>query len=291
MLINRFIAIDSVSEMTLRLTGYSHQLRAELCARNAAFARQSKLNHVESYGEMPVIVYAPEADGRHHGNFMTVSYREILKRAEWSKRLAKVHTSARRALPAAERRWRELDSSTSSDALLMNIFCCPGVCKRPSVASVLGTEITDVPQFGYKARVPLLSGRSDQTEIDMKLGGLLVEAKLTEPDFQKKNRAVVESYRDLKMVFDLQGLPRSGEYYISYQLIRNVLAAHASGLSFCVIADARRPELIEAWHAIMRCVRHAELRTRCKVLTWQELSVALPEKLQKFLDVKYGISR
>ncbi|HEY6248836.1 MAG TPA: hypothetical protein VI685_02685 [Candidatus Angelobacter sp.] len=275
--------------MALRLTGYSHRLRSQLCARNAAFAREGKLNHVESYGEMPVIVYAPEVDGNRHGNFMASSYKEILKRVEWSKRLAKVHTSARRALPAADRRWRELDSSTSSDALLMNIFCCPGVCGRASVASILGTEVTDVPQFGYKARVPLRSGRSDQTEIDMKLGDLLVEAKLTEGDFQKKNRAVVESYRDLETVFSVRDLPRSGEQYVSYQLIRNVLAAHASGLSFCVIADARRPDLIEAWHAIMRCVCHAELRTRCKVLTWQELSRALPGGLRKFLDVKYGI--
>ena len=275
--------------MTLRLTGYSHHLRAELCARNAAFASQSKLNHVESYGEMPVIVYAPEADGRRHGNFMAASYREILKRVEWSKRLAKVHTSARRALPMAQRRWRELDSSTSSDALLMNIFCCPGVCTRLNVATILGTQVTDIPQFGYKARVPLLRGRSDQTEIDMKLGGLLVEAKLTEADFQKKKSTLVASYRDLEMVFDVRTLPKSGELYVSYQLIRNVLAAHAFGLSFCVIADARRPDLIEAWHTIMRCIRLAELRTRCKVLTWQELSAVLPERLQKFLDVKYGI--
>jgi len=276
--------------MTLRLRGYSHQLRAELCARNAAFARHSKLNHVESYGEMPVIVYAPEADGRRHGNFVAASYREILKRVEWSKRLAKVHTSARRALPTADRKWRELDSSTSSDALLMNIFCFPGVCRKLSVATILGTEITDLPQFGYKARVPLLRGRSDQTEIDMKIGGLLVEAKLTEADFQKRNRTLVESYRDLEIVFDVGTLPKSGELYVSYQLIRNVLAAHASGLSFCVIADSRRPDLMEAWHTIMRCVRDAELRTRCKVLTWQELSVVLPKQLQSFLDVKYGIN-
>lgn len=275
--------------MALKFTGFSHQLRSELCARNAAFAKDGKLAHVESYGAMPVIVYAPEADGQRHGNFIASSYREILKRAEWSKRLSKVHTSARRALPVADRKWRELDSSTSSDALLMNIFCCPGVCSSPVVASVLGTEITDVPQFGYKARVPLQQGRSDRTEIDMKLGSLLVEAKLTEPDFQKKNRCEVESYRDLEMVFTLRDLPLSGEQYISYQLIRNVLAAHASGLSFCVVADTRRPDLIEAWHTIMRCVRYAELRTRCKVLTWQELSVVLPKKLQKFLDVKYGI--
>ena len=276
--------------MTLTLTGYGSRLRSELCARNAAFAKEGKLAHVESYGSTPVIVYAPEADGRHHGNFMAATYRAILRRAEWSKRLAKVHTSARRALPLAERRWRELDSSTSSDALLMNIFCCPGVCKRPGVASILGTEVTDVPQFGFKARVPLQRGRSDQTEIDMKLGNLLVEAKLTESDFQKKHHSVVERYRDLEAVFEVRELPRSGEHYVSYQLIRNVLAAYASGLSFCVIADARRPDLIEAWHVIMRCVQHAELKTRCKVLTWQELSATLPGKLQKFLDVKYGIS-
>jgi hypothetical protein len=276
--------------MPLRLTGYSSRLRSELCARNAAFAKEGGLAHVESYGDTPVIVYAPAADGQRHGNFIASSYREILKRAEWSKRLTKVHTSARRALPAAGRRWRELDSSTSSDALLMNIFCCPGVCSRPGVASILGTETTDVPQFGYKARVPLLQGRSDRTEIDMKLGGLLVEAKLTENDFQKKNRSRVESYRDLEAVFNVRELPRSGEQYISYQLIRNVLAAQASGMSFCVIADARRPDLIEAWHTIMRCVRHAELRTRCKVLTWQELGFVLPGKLQRFLDVKYGIT-
>ena len=59
--------------------------------------------------------------------------------------------------------------------------------------------------------------------------------------------------------------------YVSYQLIRNVLAAHALGLSFCVILDARRPDLMEAWYSVMRYVRIATLRTRCQVLTWQEL--------------------
>jgi hypothetical protein len=39
----------------------------------------------------------------------------------------------------------------------------------------------------------------------------------------------------------------------------------------------------------MSCVKIAALRTRCKVLTWQELSEALPRKLQQFLDHKYGI--
>ena len=84
-------------------------------------------------------------------------------------------------------------------------------------------------------------------------------------------------------------LPKVGGQYVSYQLIRNVLAAYALGLSLCVLLDARRPDLMEAWYAIMRCVKTSELRTRCQVLTWQELSQALPRALQRFLLDKYGI--
>jgi hypothetical protein len=32
-----------------------------------------------------------------------------------------------------------------------------------------------------------------------------------------------------------------------------------------------------------------DLKTRCKVLSWQELSAALPGRLQNFLELKYGI--
>lgn len=276
--------------MTSSFSGFASELRRELCARNALFARDNGLSCVESYGPTPVIVYSPEADGKRHGNFIRGSYAEILKRPEWTRRMDKVHSSARRSLPGADRKWRELDSSMSSDALLMNIFCFPGVCNHKRVASILGTEVDDVPVFGYKARVPLLNGRTDRTEADMKLGSLLVEAKLTESSFQTKKRSVVESYRDFKQVFDAKTLPCLGDQYISYQLIRNVLAAHATESSFCVILDERRPDLLEAWHAIMRGVRHSELRTRCKVLTWQELSSILPIKLRAFLEVKYGIS-
>ena len=39
----------------------------------------------------------------------------------------------------------------------------------------------------------------------------------------------------------------------------------------------------------MSAVRSAEMRVRLKVLTWQELAAMLPDDLQQFLDVKYGI--
>src|SRR6185437_8068137 len=166
---------------------FAADLRRELCARNADYARRNALTHVASYGGVPVTVYAPESGGVRHGNFYGPSYRGILRRPDWARRLGKVHAQAKRSLPRAERRWRELDSCTSSDALLMNIFCCPGVCGSKSVAGMLGSDTTDVPQFGYRARVPLRSEgnpRFDRTEVDMKLGDLLVESKLTENDFQ-----------------------------------------------------------------------------------------------------------
>jgi hypothetical protein len=292
--------------MDLRASHFAGELRRELCARNSVFAAEKGLNHVPSYGETPVTVYAPEADGRRHGNFYAPSYRAILKRAEWARRLEKVHAQARTSLPRSERRWRELDSCTSSDALLMSVFCCPGVCGSKAIAGMLGTETCDVPEFGYRARVPLKprlnenglvplspkapGGRFDRTEVDMRLGELLVESKLTENDFQTAPAALLEDYRDLEEVFDVASLPRSGERYVSYQLIRNVLAAYCADSSFCVMLDARRPDLLEAWHEIILCVRFADLRTRCKVLTWQELSMALPQTLREFLEVKYGIA-
>jgi hypothetical protein len=77
--------------------------------------------------------------------------------------------------------------------------------------------------------------------------------------------------------------------YRGYQLIRNVLAAYATGARFCVICDERRPDLIEAWFEVMRAVCSAEMRTRLEALTWQELAAVVPEGLREFLAAKYGI--
>ena len=276
-----------------------------------------------------------------HGNFFDRAYAAIVQRKDWARRLKKAHTG-RRTLPRAERTWCELDSSTSSDALLMNVFCTPGVMDSPRMRSFLGVEDGADVTFGWKARVPLKNGRTDTTEVDLRWGSLLVEAKLTEADFQTRAAVVVEGYRDFEEVFSAELLPRvalreqrrrqpaefaedytqewegtegspdpqvaavAHEYqaglveqawlatpavpaYASYQLIRNALAAYAHGCSFCVVHDERRPDLREAWFRVMAAVRSAEMRARLKVLTWQELAAYLPEELQEFLDLKYGI--
>ncbi len=318
---------------------YASLLRRELAARNREYARGRV--HVESYGGDPVVVYGP--DGGCHGNFYNAAYAAILARPDWAKRFAKVHTGGRK-LPKAEsgRKWRELDSCMSSDALLMNVFCTPDVANAPAVRRMLGVVEEGAPVFGWKAKVPLTGGLFDRTEVDMRWGDLLMEAKLTEGDFQTRAAKVVEGYRDFDAVFDREMLPRAevalvrkklavefaeeftqewedttglsveeadavaGEFqaglvagamerapremrYRSYQLIRNVLAAYAAGARFCVICDARRPDLREAWFKVMAAVRSAEMRTRCLMLTWQEVAGVVPVGLQEFLEVKYGI--
>jgi hypothetical protein len=201
--------------MTERAIWCASELRRELGLRNRRWAQGHA--HVESYGNPPVIVYAPEhptdedlvADTRRHGNFFDAAYAAIVARPEWMRRFDKIHAQGR-AIPRADsgRRWRELDSSMSSDALLMNVFCTPGVAEAPAVRRTLGVDGEDPPVFGWKARVPLKGGRFDRTEVDMRLGSLLVEAKLTEGDFQSKAAAVVEAYRDFDAVFERELLPR-----------------------------------------------------------------------------------
>ena len=313
-------------------------LRAELALRNRFWAHNHP--HVESYGANPVIVYAPE-DGR-HGNFYEPAYTAIITRPEWTRRFDKIHAQGR-SLPKPEfepmRKWRELDSCMSSDALLMNVFCTPEVIASPAIRSMMGINAEAEPVFGWKARVPLENGRVDRTEVDMRWGDLLVEAKLTESDFQCREARIVEAYRDFDEVFDRDLLPRAQirarrrreaiefaeEFtqeweppckgaddtarafqaeiearadaeqpwvpgYAGYQLIRNVLAAHAAGAAFCLIHDERRPDLHEAWFQVMRAVKNAEMRVRCKALMWQEIVPLVPEGLREFLGAKYGIA-
>ncbi len=201
--------------MTERSSWCASELRRELGLRNRQWAQGH--SHVESYGNPPVIVYAPEhptdegmsADTRRHGNFFDAAYAAIVARPEWMRRFDKIHAQGR-SLPRPDpgRRWRELDSSMSSDALLMNVFCTPGVAEAPAVRRTLGVDVEDPPVFGWKAHVPLKNGRFDRTEVDMRLGSLLVEAKLTEGDFQTRAAPVVEEYRDFDAVFERELLPQ-----------------------------------------------------------------------------------
>jgi hypothetical protein len=271
------------------MTG-SADLRRILAAQAKHYAEAQAIPHCLSYGDSPVVCFYPYDGETRHGNFLKRSYNAIRAQSEWRKRLAKIHTLGKRSFPARERgRWMELDTSTSSDALLMNIFCYPGVLRDRRILALVGAESCATPEFGYKARVPLVNGGVDRTEVDLRLGDVLIEAKLTESGFQSATRKTLLTYRDFSEVFDEERLPQRRERYASYQLLRNVLAARALQCSFCVLIDGRRTDLADYWCAVMTCVEPVDLRYRLRISTWQELAQYVPPTLRKFLAEKYGI--
>ncbi len=263
-------------------------LRTELSVRGLRYAVGRGYLHERTDGAVPGILFGCDEAGR-HGNFYPAAYERICATEAWRKRLGKVHTGYRRARVRADWCWKELDCASSSDALLMNVFCTPGVTEGRGMRVLLGIGAGEIPEFGFKPRTPLVGGRVDCTEIDMRMGELLVEAKLTESDFQSAEGRLVRRYREVEEVFDWGELPMRKGRHVGYQLIRGVMAAYAMGGSFCVICDERRPDLIECWWSVMRAVRLYDVRCRLKLLTWQELAGVVPGELQEFLEVKYGI--
>jgi hypothetical protein len=201
--------------MTLRYT--SAMLRRELNTRARDFARSHNLLHDLSPDDDPILLFGHNPQS-HHGNFHPASWAAICANPSWARRLTKPHTAYRRSRTLANWPWKELDSASSSDALLMTIFCYPqvfnGTTLAPAVAALLGVDPASAPCFGINPRVPLHpnpKGRAltDRTEIDLQLNDLFVEAKLTETNFQNARPALIHRYRDLETVFDTAKLPRA----------------------------------------------------------------------------------
>lgn len=265
-------------------------LRRELSARN--LHRAESLPHEATYGTIRSVVYSEDDTGL-HGNFLPASYRRIRAHPDWQQRLTKAYTANARVPRSADRRRNELDCAVSSDALLMNIFCYPRILARPQLCALLGVEPNLRPEFGVRANLDMRNREVDRTEIDMRLasssGSLLFEAKLTEGDFQTASLNRLERYIALHEVFDIDALPRTARGIHGYQLIRGVLAAHATQSRFILLCDYRRADLEEHWFRVLRAVRSFDLRSRMALLTWQEIAAASPQPVRTFLSSKYGI--
>ena len=256
------------------------------------YADSHNLPYYLSLGQTnPVVLFLPSQEPLRHGNFLDASYRAICGNPEWARWLQKAHTQ-RLALPEERRaEAMELDSCTSSDALLRNVFCYPGVFQHGPLVQLLGLSTAAEPRlgFGFNPGVPRRDSGRD-TEVDLKVEDLLIEAKLTETGFTDKRIEVVERYCDFQAVFEPSTLPMLDGQYRHYQLLRNVLAAHHLGFRFRLICDERRDDLIDAVSCIVSAVRDPELRARCGVVTWREVARCVPEELQSFLLDKYGIA-
>ena len=265
-------------------------LRRELSVRGQQIAVASGSLHELTAAETPSVIFG-RSENHRHGNFYPASFRNICanprmgaQACEGPYRLAQ--GIAPRGLAMEGAGLREQFGRAAHECFLLPAH----ESANRALCSMLGVPSGLMPQFGFRPEIPLRNGKTDRTEIDMKLGDLMVEAKLTETDFQTAPARMIERYRDLDEVFDPEELMMSGDVVPNYQLIRGVLAASATGGSFCVLCDARRPDLIENWYSVMRAVRSCVLRCRLQLLTWQELTVVLSKSLQKFLAAKYGIT-
>ena len=123
----------------------------------------------------------------------------------------------------------------------------------------------------------------------MKIGNVLVEAKLTESDFTAKTKEKVNGYRNFQGLFEVSALPQNHTEFLGYQLIRNVIAAFEKDCRFFLICDARRPDLLRSWWEVMRAVKSWEMRQKCGFVLWQEIAAVAPQPVKTFLEKKYGI--
>jgi hypothetical protein len=263
-------------------------LRAQLQARALIWSQHPGVESYRSLGDPPTVLFRQSKELDYHGNFFQDAWAEIKAHPEWYRRLEKRHTQSAALPPEHRASAKELDSSNSSDALLMNCFCYPGASKR--LAGVLGHLPLDaVPQFGFRAGILLSGGSADTTEVDMLLGDTLVEAKLTERDFTSRPTAQVCRYSALREIFDVNLLPAEEGHFRGYQLIRNVLAAAQHQMRLVVLLDVHRPDLLEQWWQVHAAISSSALRCRCGVRFWQQLAAAAEPQHRDLLAEKYGV--
>jgi len=270
---------------------WSGDLRKQIAISSERYAPEHKLPYYKSLGPFPTIMFEPfqfQGDVR-HGNFLDASYRAILENPSWVVRLDKKHPKAC-CLPECKRKQaRELDSSNSSDALLMNIFCYPGVLSF-ELSALFHRSVLPDPEFGTPGCVPLSNGKDDATEIDMRFGeDIIIEAKLTERDFTSKCKNVVRKYKDFDEIFNEGELGQTETKYHSYQLIRNILATYHYKYFFFLLCDKRRCDLQMKYKTVYNAIKCEALRSRCEVIFWQDIASVVSSELKGFLSEKYGI--
>ena len=275
------LRIDAVARRTQGeefCVGGIAALRREIGARNLSLA--AELDHETNYGSIASVLYRETATGS-HGNFFPASYRRIIGNPDRARRLQKTYTASARIVRGSERKRAELDCANSSDALLMNIFCAPSTMRSAKLCGLLGVE---------RGLQPMRGGHEDRTEMDMRCGDLLVEAKLSETGFQTARPGLISRYEEFEGTFDVERLPRVQGQFRGYQLLRGILAAQHGECRFAVFADARRPDLREQWFAVVSAVHAVDLRSRLLFVTWQEIARCVSRPLQNFLAAKYGIT-
>jgi hypothetical protein len=251
----------------------SDMLKQEIRRYALTFANRRGLPVDDSH--VSAVIFCNIAD-----SFHPESFANILSHSDWNDRTMKTHQN----VPGV----KEMQSSNSSDALLMNIFCHPSIRKWTGIKKLLENDLDSIT-FGFPGSVKIRNGQTDTTEIDLALSDVFCEAKLTESDFTHKRPSVVENYEGLYETFHVEALPRIGDDYDNYQIIRNLLAATQHDRKHILLCDERRPDLVRRYMITVSCLRDVHWRMKCRVIFWQEIVVACGNSLREWIEEKYGM--
>jgi len=217
-------------------------------------------------------------------SFHPKSWQAIEANPTWSERSKKIHpTTVTRGI-------YEMQSSNSSDALAMNIFCFPKFSEWGKAKKLFDVDSFLSIEFGFKAHVKTKSS-SDNSEVDIYINeSIICECKLTEDNFKSMAKNKVERYLNFSKVFHTDELKQNENTYSNYQLIRNILAAYQQKCKFVLICDMRRPDLAKSFYQTIRCIKDEciDLRTKCDIIYWQDIAKVCGTELQQFLKEKYG---
>lgn len=212
-------------------------------------------------------------------NFCKASYENIKSHSSWYERTKKLHSHFNDGT-------LEMQSSNSSDAILMNIFCHPKFNTWKGVNELLGIQSDEQQVFGWN---PFFENENPEhrTEIDLKIGNHIFESKLTESTFTSKSIPIVENYKDFTTVFDSTLLERSNNEYKHYQLIRNILAAYKYDFYFSILVDSTRIDLIKELLDVVIAIKDPNLRKRINFFTWQEVVNSCGKEIKDYIKNKY----
>lgn len=209
-------------------------------------------------------------------SFHPDTFANICENSEYKKRLDKIHSN----VPD----YKEMQSSNSSDALLMNFFAHPKIKEWKSLRDLISINESDNIEFGWDPEFE--NEKNRKSEIDMRIGDSIFEAKLTESDFTQKKIQVVLTYSDVESTIDLQSLTNDN-IVSNYQLIRNLLAAKKYNYKFNVLIDETRTDLIREFYKMKNAIKIKSLADNFNFFTWQEIADCVGADLKNYIIKKY----
>jgi len=249
---------------------YSTELRRRLTQNAKIFAKNNGFSGKE---EKSAFIFKDITM-----NFNESSYANIIKNPKWKARLEKTHSHY-------QDKTREMQSSNSSDALLMNIFCHPKFINWKGPANLLRIDVAEEFVFGWNPTFD--NEKAHKTEIDLKIGNRIFESKLTEESFSEKERSHVVKYPHFNDIFSEELLLAADGQINHYQLIRNIITAYKYDFSFTILLDESRIDLIYEIFTVIKSVKIETVRNRINFVTWQEIIKCCGTELSGYIKEKY----